>query len=133
MATTSTEVKVFYSCAGVVVACAYITDHYPQFRAHALGVAAVAVALLIVGVIFRPRFREQCPYCESVNITTSTEHETLEYGLAHDRVLLEIDIPVQTCADCKGMYVGDDASQIREDAVNRMLEDRELKAPPKTS
>jgi hypothetical protein len=130
---TRIEVKVFYGCVAIVVACAHITDHYPEHRDAALWVAAMVVVALAVGSFFTHVDRPQCPYCESMNVGTSIEHETLEYGLLGDRVLLEIDIPVQTCSDCKGMYVGDDAAQIREAAVQEMLADRKLKEPQRTS
>ena len=68
-----------------------------------------------------PSTRQRCPECESSDINTSYEIETVPYGSGDKTVNLTCRVPVRKCGDCGTVFTDDQAADIRHEAVCRYL------------
>jgi len=61
----------------------------------------------------------QCPACESVDIDTSMEDQSLIYGEGKDAVELPVRIPIHRCRKCALEFTDSLAEEIRHEAICR--------------
>lgn len=62
-----------------------------------------------------------CPVCESSNITTQWQMDSLEYGAGANPVLIPTHVPVRTCDSCHFSYLDEEGMDIRHNAVMHYL------------
>lgn len=63
---------------------------------------------------------EICGSCDTPGLRTELVRDPFIYGAGEDAVELAVEIPVHTCSYC-GSYTGEEAADIRHDAVCRHL------------
>lgn len=68
-----------------------------------------------------PSTCQRCPECESTDINTSYEIETVPYGSGDETVNLTCRVPVVKCGNCGTAFTDDQAADIRHEAVCRYL------------
>ncbi|WP_199823796.1 type II TA system antitoxin MqsA family protein [Labrenzia sp. OB1] len=59
--------------------------------------------------------------CEAKSVTVQLLEEKFVYGCGDDQVLLSATVPVYECGECGEMYTGDEAEQLRHEAVCKHL------------
>lgn len=62
-----------------------------------------------------------CPECDSRDIFTTFEVETVPYGSGSEAVNLTCRVPVRKCKTCGFAFTDDEAEEIRHDVVCRHL------------
>lgn len=62
-----------------------------------------------------------CPECDSEDISTSYENETVPYGSGTEATNLTCTVPVRKCKACGLSFTDDEAAEIRHEAVCRHL------------
>lgn len=68
-----------------------------------------------------PSPSQRCPECESADIVTSYEVETVPYGSGDEAIGLTCRVPVRKCRNCGFAFTDDQAAEIRHEAVCRHL------------
>lgn len=60
---------------------------------------------------------QQCEICDEATATLSYETQSFNYGPVADGILLSARVPVWTCAECEMQYLGEEAEDIKHEAV----------------
>lgn len=60
---------------------------------------------------------EQCEICEEATSTLRYETQSFNYGPVVDGILLSAKVPVWTCSGCGLHYLGEEAEDIKHEAV----------------
>lgn len=58
-----------------------------------------------------------CPACGAQKTYVSTENDTFMYGTGDDTVQISVRIPVHHCSSCDLAFTGEEASELRHEAV----------------
>lgn len=66
-------------------------------------------------------FEMVCPDCGESDFSVSEQRERFEYGGREDAIELSALVQVHTCSSCGFQFTGDDAEDIRHEAVCRHL------------
>jgi putative zinc finger/helix-turn-helix YgiT family protein len=64
---------------------------------------------------------QRCEMCEANAVSVRHHEEKFVYGSGGDQVLLSAVVPVYECAECGEMYTGQEAEELRHEAVCRHL------------
>ena len=66
-------------------------------------------------------FEIVCPSCGNDEFTVSKKDDVFEYGCGADAIELRVLVPVHECDSCGFAFTGEDAEDLRHEAVCRHL------------
>lgn len=59
----------------------------------------------------------RCEFCDGTGIVRNIESQTFQYGSGSESADITVKVPVYYCRDCDLAFSGDEAEEIRHDAV----------------